>query len=56
LDGHQTAHVDLAGDGGGNKGGAAFLQEADGGLGFSYQGVELGGFAVEDIALPISRP
>ena len=34
LRGREAAHVDLAGDGGGDEGAAAFLQEGDGGLGF----------------------
>ncbi len=37
-----AANVDLAGDGGGDQGGAAFLEEVDGALGFGDEGVELG--------------
>ena len=37
------AHVDLAGDGGGDQGGAAFLEQGDGVLGFGGEGVELVG-------------
>ena len=35
-----VAHVDLAGDGGGEQRGPAFLQQVDGTLGFGGQGVE----------------
>ena len=38
----QPAHVDLAGDGGGNQGGPAFLQQVDGSLGFGSKSVHLG--------------
>ena len=37
----KPAHVDLAGDGGGDQGGAAFLEQVDGTLGFGGEGVEL---------------
>ena len=33
--------VDLTGDGGGDEGGAAFLQQVNGALGFGGEGVEL---------------
>ena len=36
-----AAHVDLAGDGGGDQGGAAFLEQVDGALGFGGEGVEI---------------
>ena len=35
------AHVDLAGDGGGDQRGAAFLEQVDGALGFSGEVVKL---------------
>ena len=41
------AHVDLAGDGGGDQRGAAFLQQVDGALGFGGEGVELGELGIE---------
>jgi hypothetical protein len=34
------AHVDLASDGGGDQSGSALLQEVDGSLGFSGEGVK----------------
>jgi hypothetical protein len=34
-----VANIDLAGDGGGDQGGAAFLQEVDGVLGFGCEGI-----------------
>ena len=34
------AHIDLAGDGGGNQGGATLLQDVDGALGFGGEIVE----------------
>src|SRR5262249_55270706 len=37
----KIANVDLAGDGGGDQCGAAFLQEIDGALGFGGEGVEV---------------
>ena len=36
-----TAHVDLAGDGGGDQSGAAFLEQADGNFLFSDQSTKL---------------
>ena len=38
--GCHAANVDLSGDGGGDQGGAAFLQEVDGALGFGDERVE----------------
>ena len=43
-----NADVDLAGDGGGDQGGAAFVRQVDGALGFGGEGVELGKFAIEE--------
>ena len=39
--------LDLAGDGGGDQRGPAFLQEVDGALGFGGEGVELGSLGSE---------
>jgi hypothetical protein len=36
---NQAADIDLAGDCGGDQGGAAFLEEVDGALGFGGEGV-----------------
>jgi hypothetical protein len=33
-----TTHIDLAGDGGGDEGGPAFLEQVDGALGFGGEG------------------
>jgi hypothetical protein len=43
----RLAHVNPAGDGGGDEGGAAFLQQVDGALGFGGESVELYGFRVQ---------
>ena len=51
-------NVNLAGDGGGDQGGPAFLQQVDGALGFGGEGVELSGFTVkrsDDTALFVRR-
>ena len=45
----KVAHVILAGDGGGNQRGPAFLQQVDGALGFGGEGVELGGFGFDEV-------
>src|SRR5215208_7309897 len=45
LGAHQAANVDLAGDGGGDQGSAAFLEEGDGALGRVF----------EVVLVPISR-
>jgi len=37
----KVSNVDLAGDGGGDEGGAAFLEKFDGSFGFLTQGVKL---------------
>lgn len=44
---HEAADVDLAGDGGGDEGGAAFLEEGDGAGGFPDEAVEAGGGGVD---------
>ncbi len=36
----ESPHIDLPRDGSGDKGGAAFLEEIDGALGFGGEGVE----------------
>lgn len=46
--GSQAAHIDLAGDGGGDQGGAAFLKQLDQALLLGDQGVNLRSFAVEE--------
>ena len=41
MSSREPAHVDLAGDGSGDQGGAAFLQQVDGSLGFGGEGIDL---------------
>src|ERR1017187_6269356 len=45
--GSGLADINLAGDGGGNQGGPAFLQQVYGALGFGGERVELGSFNIE---------
>ncbi|RFC32767.1 MAG: hypothetical protein DID91_2727703544 [Candidatus Nitrotoga sp. MKT] len=47
-----AAHVNLAGDGGGDQRGAAFLQQVDGVVSFGGEGVEFGHFSLEKAELP----
>lgn len=44
---NQPANVDLAGDCGGDQGGAAFLEEGGGLFSFGDEGVEFGGLVVD---------
>jgi hypothetical protein len=45
----QPAHVDLAGDGGGDQSGSALLEEGDRSLGFGYSyRMEIFGFSLAD--------
>lgn len=47
-----AAYVNLAGDGGGDQRGAAFLQQVDGVVSFGGEGVEFGHFSLEEAELP----
>jgi hypothetical protein len=51
------AHIDLASDGCGDEGGATFLEEVDGSLGFSGEGIEFDGLGVKklDNLMKLSR-
>ena len=50
LRARQAADVDLAGDGGGDQGGPAFLEEVDGSLGFGSEGGRVSSPIVANIA------
>ena len=52
-DRHAAPHVDLAGDGGRDECGAAFLQEANGALGFGEESVEISPPHLEIISNPL---